>query len=166
MAASVTDNKKLFLHELGDLLTAERTITTMLPGMQSKANDEKLAARLNEHLAETKKHVENVERVFSLLGAQPQALRCPAIEGIRSEQHEAEGEAASPELADLMGVGIGARIEHYEIASYEGLIAMAKSMGETKALRLLEQNLDDEKAMLRDGKAVARRLNNRLAKNS
>jgi ferritin-like metal-binding protein YciE len=55
-------------------------------------------------------------------------------------------------------VGVGARIEHYEIASYEGLIAMAKGMGETKAARLLEGNLDDERSMLRDGKAVARRL--------
>jgi ferritin-like metal-binding protein YciE len=161
---TITDPKKLFLHELGDILTAERVITQMLPTMKNKANDEKLADRLQQHLAETKRHVENIEQVFAVLGEQPKPIRCPAIEGLKAEHEEAEGEASTPELADLVGVGVGARIEHYEIASYEGLIAMAKGMGETKAARLLEGNLDDERSMLRDGKAVARRLTNRMTK--
>jgi ferritin-like metal-binding protein YciE len=166
MPATITDPKKLFLHELGDVLTAERMLTAILPTMENQASDEKLAARLREHLNETRKHVENVNQVFTLLGETPSSVPCPAMEGIKTEQQESEGEASTPELADLLGVGIGARIEHYEIASYEGLVSMAKAMGQTKAVRLLEQNLQDEKAMLRDGKAVARRLTNRVAKTS
>jgi ferritin-like metal-binding protein YciE len=164
MPATITNSKKLFLHELGDLLTAERTIAKMLPTMQREAKDEKLAARLRQHLKETETHAQKVEQIFKALGEQPQAVRCPAIEGIRAEQAESSGEASSPELADLLATGIGARIEHYEIASYEGLITMAKAMGEPKVVGLLEQNLKDEQAMLRDGKAVARRLTNRVTK--
>ena len=164
MAATITNPKKLFLHELGDLLSAERTIAKMLPAMQQGAKDEKLATRLRQHLKETEKHAQNVEQIFKALGEQARAVRCPAIEGIRAEHEESSGEASSPELADLLATGIGARIEHYEIASYEGLITMAKAMGEPKVVRLLEQNLKDEQAMLRDGKAVARRLTNRVTK--
>ena len=41
-------------------------------------------------------------------------------------------ESPSPEVLDAFLTGAGARTEHYEIASYEGLITMADAMGETK----------------------------------
>jgi ferritin-like metal-binding protein YciE len=160
----ITDPTKLFVHELSDILTAERAIAQMLTTMQSTASDDKLADRLGQHVEETKRHAQNVEEVFAALGERPTAARCPAIEGIKGELEQVAGEASTPDLTDLVGVGIGARMEHYEIASYEGLIAMAKAMGQTKAIRLLENNLKDEKAMLRDGKAVARRLTTRVTK--
>jgi ferritin-like metal-binding protein YciE len=53
----------------------------MLPTMKNKANDEKLADRLQQHLAETKRHVENIEQVFAVLGEQPKPIRCPASRG-------------------------------------------------------------------------------------
>jgi Mn-containing catalase len=75
MAATITNPKKLFLHELGDLLSAERTIAKMLPAMQQGAKDEKLATRLRQHLKETEKHAQNVEQIFKALGEQARAVR-------------------------------------------------------------------------------------------
>ena len=57
---------------------------------------------------------------------------------------------ASPEIRDLFLAGAGARAEHYEIAAYSGLVAMARAMGEKDAAILLEQNLRQEKATLRE----------------
>jgi ferritin-like metal-binding protein YciE len=46
--------------------------------------------------------------------------------------------------------GRAARTENYEIAAYEGLRRMAKAMGEDTAVDLLDENLKQEKEMLRE----------------
>jgi ferritin-like metal-binding protein YciE len=162
--ANAQEARELFLHELGDVLTAEKTIAKMLPQMKKTASNAKLTDRITQHEKETKRHVTNVEAVFRALGAKPKAVRCPGIEGIKAEYDEARGDGGSAAITDLQMLGIGARVEHYEIASYEGLVTMAKAMGESKAAKLLEQNLKDEQAMLRDGKTITRRLAGQAAK--
>jgi ferritin-like metal-binding protein YciE len=68
------------------------------------------------------------------------------FEGLKKE-HDAfvTEESPSPEVLDSFLVGAGARTEHYEIAAYEGLVTMAKAMGENEAAELLNQNLDQER---------------------
>jgi ferritin-like metal-binding protein YciE len=157
------DAQELFVHELGDALGFERSIAKMLPKMTREAKDEKIATRLKEHLGETEQQAKNLEQVFRLLGARPKAERCPGIEGIRQE-HEEAPKPDSPDLADVALLAAAARVEHYEIAAYEGLVSMARAMGQKDAVRLLEENLKQEQAMLRDGKAEARRLAQKVAR--
>ena len=155
--------KELFLHELGDVLTAERTIAKMIPALRREVSNEKLSTRFNEHLEETRQHVKNVEQVFKALGARAKAERCPAIEGIQAELAESP-KPSSPELKDLAVLAVASRVEHYEISAYEGLITMARAMGQKDVVQLLERNLKEEQAMLRDGKAVTRQLAGRATK--
>ena len=155
--------KELFLHELGDVLTAERTIAKMIPALRREVSNEKLSTRFNEHLEETRQHVKNVEQVFKALGARAKAERCPAIEGIQAELGESP-RPSSPELKDLAVLAVASRVEHYEISAYEGLITMARAMGDKEVVQLLERNLKEEQAMLRDGKAVTRQLAGRATK--
>ncbi len=160
-----TGPRELFVEELSDVLTAERTTAKMMQEMHRQASDQKLAQRLKEHAKETQQQIKNVEQVFQQLGARPKRKPCPGIEGIRAEFEEvSQDEAGSAELHDLHLLGPAARTEHYEIAAYEGLVTMAKAMGESKAANLLEKNLKQEQAMLRDGKTVARRLASKVAK--
>ncbi|MBD0349153.1 MAG: ferritin-like domain-containing protein [Thermoleophilia bacterium] len=157
--------RDLFVEELSDVLTAERTVAKMLPQMQRQASDKKLVGRIKEHVKETQQQIKNVEQVFQQLGTRPKRKPCPGIEGIRSEFEEVSQEdGGTPELRDLHLLGPAARTEHYEIAAYEGLVTMAKAMGESKAANLLEKNLKQEQAMLRDGKTVARRLAGKVVK--
>jgi ferritin-like metal-binding protein YciE len=60
--------------------------------------------------------------------------------------------------------GAVARTEHYEIAAYEGLIAMARSLGESEAVGLLEENLKEEKETLRQAEKISKRLGKERAK--
>ena len=39
----MSDPRELFLHELGDVLYAERTLAKALPKLQAEASDEELA---------------------------------------------------------------------------------------------------------------------------
>ncbi|MFN2471293.1 MAG: ferritin-like domain-containing protein [Gaiellaceae bacterium] len=157
-------SRDLFLEELGDILYAERTIEKMLKTIRQSASDEKLVTRLQEHERETRGQIENVNKVFAQLGSAPKAKPCPGIQGIKEELEEVKEDGFSGALGDVALLGPAARIEHYEIAAYEGLVTMAKAMGQSRAATLLEKNLKQEQAMLRDGKTAARRLAGKAAK--
>lgn len=64
----------------------------------------------------------------------------------------------SDDLIDLVDAGAAARTEHYEIAAYTGLIEMARALGETDAVTLLEENLKEEKEALRGVESVTKTL--------
>jgi ferritin-like metal-binding protein YciE len=58
--------------------------------------------------------------------------------------------------------GAAARVEHYEIAAYNGLIAMAKGLGEAACADLLQENLDQERHAL----AAVEKVGARMAKDA
>ena len=155
----MSDPRELFLHELGDVLYAERTLVKALPKLQEEASDEELAKGFGDHLGETRQHVKNVEQAFEVLGEQAKAEKCPGIEGIKQEHDDfVANESPSQEVLDAFLTGAGARTEHYEIAAYEGLVTMADAMGEDEVARLLSKNLEEEKTALRKMQTIGKRL--------
>jgi ferritin-like metal-binding protein YciE len=165
MPSTMNDPRELFLHELGDILYAERALVKTLPKLEKEASDEKLATGFSQHLEQTKQHVSNLEKAFETLGEKPKAEKCAGIEGLKQEHDEfVAKESPSPEVLDSFLVGAGSRTEHYEIAAYEGLITMAEAMGETKVAKLLNQNLDQEHKTLETLKTIGARLARDAAK--
>ena len=159
MPTKMDDPRELFLHELGDLLYAEKTLYRELPKLAQEATDEELSEAFEAHRDETKQHAANLEQVFELVGEKPKAEKCPAIDGIKAEHDKfIKEEKPSPEVTDLFLTGAGARAEHYEIAAYTGLITMAQAMGENDAVALLQENLKQEKAALAKLEKAATRL--------
>jgi ferritin-like metal-binding protein YciE len=159
MSTQMSDPRELFLHELGDVLYAERTLVKALPKLQEEASDEELAQGFGDHLEETRQHVKNLEQAFEVLGEDVKAEKCPGIEGLKKEHDDfVANESPSPEVLDAFLTGAGARTEHYEIAAYEGLVTMADAMGEDEVAKLLTENLDDEKAALRKIQNIGKRL--------
>ena len=61
-------------------------------------------------------------------------------------------------LVDMVDAGAAARTEHYEIAAYNGLIEMARALGESEAVGLLEENLKEEREALHEVESVAKKL--------
>ena len=159
MGAQMTDPRELFLHELGDVLYAERTLVKTLPKLQEEASDEELALGFEEHLEQTRQHVKNVEAAFEKLGEQPKAEKCPGIDGIKQEHDDfVAKESPSQDVLDAFLTGAAARTEHYEIAAYEGLVATAEAMGETEVVELLGENLAQELEALDKVKSIGKRL--------
>jgi ferritin-like metal-binding protein YciE len=159
MAATMSDPRALFLHELGDVLFAEQVLVKALPKLQEEASDEELSNGFGEHLEETKQHVKNIEQAFEELGEPAKAEQCPGIEGIKKEHDDfVAKESPSQDILDAFLTGAGARTEHYEIAAYEGLITMAQAMGEDDVARLLKENLAQEKKALESLKMISERL--------
>src|SRR6478736_5306959 len=143
--SEITTPRELFLHELGDILYVEKTLADeTLPKLIGEVTDAEFRSGLETHLEQTRRHVENVEKVFKGLGESPEAEKCLGFEGLK-EEHDKMLEESSAELVDLIDLGAAARTECYEIAAYESLRRMAKAMGEDKAVDLLDRNLKDEK---------------------
>jgi ferritin-like metal-binding protein YciE len=164
-STQMSDPRDLFLHELGDVLYAERTLVKALPKLQDEASDEELAQGFGDHLEETRQHVKNVEQAFQALGEEAKAEKCPGIDGIKKEHDDfVSKESPSQDVLDAFLTGAGARTEHYEIAAYEGLVTMADAMGEDEVARLLSENLEQERAALQKMPTIGKRLANVGAK--
>jgi ferritin-like metal-binding protein YciE len=163
--AEMTEPRELFLHELGDVLYAERVLVKALPKLEEEASDPELAEAFKSHRLETEQHVNNLEQAFEALGERVKAEKCPAIDGIKKEHDDfVRDESPSPGILDAFLTGSGARAEHYEIAAYEGLITTADALGEEKVSTLLAANLAQEKEALQTLKTISKRLAGASAK--
>ncbi len=156
---SMTEPRELFVHELKDVYFAENVLTRALPTMIEEASDPELVKGLKQHLEETRQQVANLEQVFESLGRKAEGERCPGIEGIKAEHDEfMKQESPSPEISDMFLTGAAARTEHYEIAAYTGLIAMARGLGERECADLLDENLRQEKEALKLVESIGKRM--------
>ena len=161
--AEISSPKELFVHELGDILYVERKLADeTLPKLIDEVTDEEFKAGLEKHLEETRGHVTNVEKVFEIVGEEPEAEVCVGFEGLKKE-HDQLTQKTSASLIDLVDLGAAARTENYEIAAYEGLRRMAKALGEDEAVSLLDANLAEEKEALREVEKIATRVSNESA---
>jgi ferritin-like metal-binding protein YciE len=137
---------ELLLHGLKDIYYAENQIVRSLPKLIEKATNRDLTKGLQDHLQETKNQIGRLDQVFKKLGQDPQGVKCPAIDGLISEADEVAGEVADKDVLDAAIVGSAQAVEHYEIARYGTLIAWAESLGHDDIIRLLNTNLNEEKA--------------------
>ena len=145
---SVQSLPELLIHDLGDILFAERTILKALPKMIREVSGPEMRQRLEQHLAETQQQVRNLEQAFEALGERAKAQSCPGILGIIKEHDEfKEEEAGSKQIMEAFDLGAGLRVEHYEIAAYRSALALARNLGIPQVISLLEQNLEQEVAM-------------------
>lgn len=134
----------LFIDELKDLYSAENQLLKAIPKMAKAATSKELKAGFEKHLKQTAGHVERLEQIFADLDASPKGKKCKAIEGLVEEGAEVIDEDAEPEVKDAALIAAAQRVEHYEMAGYGCVRTYAKLLGNDKAVRLLQQTLDEE----------------------
>lgn len=145
---NMTEPKELLVHELGDLLYAERRFLTSTKGLVREANDPELKERLEQHVQETEAQIERLQEAFSAIGEKAKAETCEAAIGLREEHDSFKSEEKpSKELLEAFDLGSGLRVEHYEIAAYRSAIAIATALGETECAEMLKESLAEEEAM-------------------
>ena len=147
----------LLSHGLKDIYYAENRIVKALPSLIDKATNRDLTKGLKDHLEETKQQVGRLDQVFKKLGQEPEGVKCPAIDGLISEADDLAGEVADKDVLDAAIVGAAQSVEHYEIARYGTLIAWAEALGHDDIVRLLNTNLNEEKAADKKLSSVALR---------
>lgn len=137
---------ELFIHELSDIYSAEKQLSKALPRLARAADNEKLAAAFELHLEETLGQIERIDRIVELMGIRLKRIKCAAMEGLVEEGKEVIDAIEKGPLRDAALIGGAQKVEHYEIASYGTLAALAKQQGQKDALKLLLETLQEEKA--------------------
>ncbi len=129
----------LFVHELKDLLSAEKQLVKALPKMAKGTENESLRAAFEEHLEQTKEHVSRLERIFELLDKAARAEHCKAMEGLIEEGSDLLEEEGSANVKDAALIGAAQRAEHYEISAYGTARTLAELLGRKEAVQLLQR---------------------------
>jgi ferritin-like metal-binding protein YciE len=140
-----SDLKELYIDELKDIYSAETQLVKALPKMARAASSEKLRSGFEEHLEQTKGQVSRLEQIFQALEQKPTGKKCLGMEGLIKEGGEAAGEDYVDDAKDSALIGAAQRVEHYEIAAYGTVRAMAQKLGEDEAVKLLSETLQEEK---------------------
>jgi ferritin-like metal-binding protein YciE len=146
-AAKGNSQLQQFFHEaLKDLYWAEKALVTALPKMEEAATSEELKQAIGEHITQTEEHVNRLDQVFKMFGWNPQAKKCDAMQGLIEEGEsileETEEGTMTRDAAIIMAAQ---KIEHYEIATYGGLVQLAMTMGNDEASNILNITLEEEK---------------------
>ncbi len=137
----------LFIHDLSDIYSAEKQITRALPKMARAATDEKLVAAFHQHLEETRGQIERIDQIVeSTEGVRIKRMKCHALEGLAEEAQEIIDSVEAGPVRDAGLIGAAQKVEHYEIATYGTLRALATKLGYKEAARLLGETLNEEKA--------------------
>lgn len=137
--------EEFFISALQDIYYAEAAIEEALGKVKNKATTEELEEALEDHQLVTKKQILRLEKVFKHLGQEAKKKKCDAIDGILKEVDEMVKNTEDGSMTRDVALIIGAqKVEHYEIATYGGLVQIAITLGHDKVADLLETTLDEE----------------------
>jgi ferritin-like metal-binding protein YciE len=146
MGKGNTQLEKFFADSIKDIYWAEKHLTKALPKMQKAATTEELQQAISEHIVQTAEQVGRLEEIFGLLEMKPQAKKCEAMEGLVKEGESIIEETEDGSMTRDVGIIMAAqKVEHYEIATYGGLVQLAMVLGQDEIVDLLNQTLEEEK---------------------
>jgi ferritin-like metal-binding protein YciE len=104
-----------------------------------------LRTAFEEHLEQTRGHVQRLEQIFKKLDVSPKGKKCKAMEGLIEEGKEVMDDVEPPVL-DAGLIAAAQRVEHYEMAGYGCVRTFANLLGYDDAAELLQETLDEEGA--------------------
>ena len=138
--------EEFMLDAVKDIYWAEKHLTKTLPKLSKAATSAEVKKAFDDHLAVTQEQVGRLEQVFEILGKKPQAKKCDAMEGITKEAESMiEETEKGTQTRDVALIMAAQKVEHYEIATYGGLVQVSKTLGKTDIADLLSQTLQEEK---------------------
>jgi ferritin-like metal-binding protein YciE len=123
-----------------------QALSIMRPQAGRIENYPEVAQRLSQHIAETEDQLRRLEQLLDAEGDDKSTLKDLALSvagGMAALGHT----TASDEI--LKNSFANFAFENYEAAAYKSLIALAGNLGETSAVAVLTQSLEEELAMAR-----------------
>ncbi len=137
---------EFFVDELRDIYWAEEHLVKALQKMEKKATTKELVDAFASHCEETKGHIKRLEQVFDMLDEKPKAKKCEAMKGIIEEAETIISDTQSDTMTRDVGlIFAGQKAEHYEIASYGGLITLAHTLDLIDVANVLKETIREEK---------------------
>lgn len=135
----------LIAHQVKDLYSAEKQFAAAQPAMAGVASDTDLRDALETHVETTVRQIDRLEAIARELGVTTGGVVCVAAKGLVEEGKELLDADGDPAVVDAALIAAAQRIEHYEIAGYGTLRALARRLGRSKAVRLIDETLAEER---------------------
>ncbi len=146
MKATNLKLKELFVDQLKDIYWAEKKLGETFPKLQEAATTPELKDAFGNHRQQSKTHVDRLEQVFGMINEKVNSTKCPAIADIVDEGEQIiDGTAKGTAQRDSGLIFAGQKAEHYKIATYGGLITLAKHIGYNNAADVLKPILAENK---------------------
>jgi ferritin-like metal-binding protein YciE len=136
--------KKVFEDLLNDTYDAELQLIDALPEMAQAAYSDDLRHAFEDHLEETKKHVDRLDRVYDRLGIEKGNETCEAMQGLVEEGQQIISEYEESYVRDSALIIAAQKVEHYEMAAYGSLCELADVLGYQNTADLLGRTLQEE----------------------
>ncbi|WP_273855227.1 YciE/YciF ferroxidase family protein [Serratia liquefaciens] len=144
---SIKTLNDLFIHALSDVYSAEKQLTKALPKLARAADQEDLANAFKTHFEETQGQIERLDKLVAVTpDVRVKRIKCLAMEGLVEEGQEVIDGIAPGAVRDAGLIAAAQKVEHYEIATYGTLCALAEILGYTEAKKLLGETLEEEKS--------------------
>ncbi len=135
---------ELFEDSIKDIYNAEKQFLKAMPKVMKKTVNEELKASIQTHIDQTEKQIERLEQVAQAGGFKPTGKVCHAAQGLVEECQEHLSEGKPGAVLDAAIIGCLQKNEHYEIATYGTILTWAKELGQTEAVTLLKETLNEE----------------------
>lgn len=142
---AISNVQGLFVRELCEIYDAEHRFLDGQVKMVHRATDHELQRSIENHIAQTRQHIADLERLFRELDEAPRRETNEAAQGLMSGAERGIEKAQGDALRDCLIDAAVIKVEHFEIGSYRGLLTGARLiMGQPTAVDLLEANLRQE----------------------
>jgi ferritin-like metal-binding protein YciE len=136
----------VFAAQVNDLRSAEEQLVEALPNMARAADSEELRKAFEEHLVQTRGHLERIDDLLATSGVARTGDVCLGMKGLIEEGSKIVEATGAPMAKDAALIAAAQRVEHYEIAAYGTAAALANHLDLGEAADVLGQTLDEEEA--------------------
>ncbi len=139
--------QRMLMDSLNDLHHAEYASKKILTKLAKSASSSRLAEAFEQHQAETDKHVDILNQVFSAFEEQPvKGKTSDTVEGFMKMCNAAiKATRKNTMTRDAALILAAQNVEHFEISSYGTLRVYANYLGRPDIAMLLQNILDSEK---------------------
>jgi ferritin-like metal-binding protein YciE len=134
----------VFADQVNDLRSAEAQLVEALPKLAKAASSDELRAAFDDHLAQTRGHLERIDELIATSDISPTGEVCAGMRGLIEEGSKIIRADGDPTAKDAALIAAAQRVEHYEIAAYGTAATLADQLGLDHAQDVLGQTLDEE----------------------
>lgn len=160
----ISNFRDLYIAELQELYSVESQLVRNLPGMAEVAAHPDLKDALLQHFTETQAQKARLDAILRQHGADPKGHTDQAMQALVAETAKMLKILQGAELRDAGLIASTQKLEHYEIAAYGTVAALAGQLDLHDDQKALHQSLDEERtADARLTEIARRRINAQAA---
>ena len=141
----ITNFKDMYIAELQEMVSMEGQLADELPRMAEVASHRSLKHVLTHYREETQIRRQRLESILQKHGANPRAHTDQAMQALVNETEMMLGMLNGNQLRDAGLIASAQKLEHYEIAAYGTVAALAGQLDLRHDQQILHESLEEKK---------------------